>query len=341
MATKSIGATGRDYSTLALWAAYANALSLSAAEVGECYNDSEFTLSAHVSLGGWTGGSGTNTVTLKCHAGQSFRDNASVQSNALRYNQSNGVGFTSSVSYDYTIGFASSAAFFIMDGLQAKTTSTDTQVILIQSASGADNITLQNCIFQGTSTPGTGSNNALVVMRGNSSVIQNCVINPTNNTGVQGLMPIGNITITDCTIVSTNGSSGIGVRGDYGAVVMKNTAVAGFTTDFTGTANASSTNNATSKASFGGTNYGGSGQTSIVGATEWTSVTNGSQDFRLAAGSAKLKDNGATTGPSTDIAGTSRPQGSAYDIGCWELVAAAAGAFSPYFYREHVARAGG
>src|SRR4051812_34128745 len=98
MATKSIGATSRDYSTISGWAAYVNALSLSAAEVGECYNDSEFTESSTVTFGGWTGASRTNTVTLKCHSGQSFRDN-SPQSHALRYNQSNGVAISNSVTF--------------------------------------------------------------------------------------------------------------------------------------------------------------------------------------------------------------------------------------------------
>ncbi len=67
MATKTIGTNSRDYATIALWAAYVNALVLLADERGECYNDSEFTIASLVTIGGWTNG-GTFTVTLTCAA---------------------------------------------------------------------------------------------------------------------------------------------------------------------------------------------------------------------------------------------------------------------------------
>ncbi len=331
MATKSIGATGRDYATIALWAAYVNALVLIAAnERGECYNDSEFTSASKITIGGWTN-LGTFTVTLACATGQSFRDNASVQSNALRYNQANGVGLATSTAYDDGLLF--NTAYTVIDGLQIKATNAHMGKLLNLSAV---NLTIQNCIVQGAGT-------ALIALFAGdtSSVAQNCLALNTTTAG-DGIFSVQGGKIFDCTSVSSGGSSGNGIRALYGpAGIAKNNASAGYTTDYLGTADASSTNNATDKGSFGGTNWGGSGQVSLVATTEWQSVTNGSEDLRLKSTSAKLKDNGATVGPSVDIANTSRPQGSAYDIGCWELVAAAAGAFNPYYYREHVARAGG
>lgn len=314
MATKSIGSSGRDYATLALWTAYVNALALAAPEIGECYNDSEFTVSSGLTLGGWTGGSGTNTVTLKCATGQSFRDNANVLTNALRYNQSNGVGIN--VNAGYVTGINVTTDFVVFDGLQWKASDTAVQGLVRQS--GHDNTTVKNCLFYGTIRNG----NTALAIAGGSSAATNCAIIITSNVG-NGLFLESGPSATDVSVLSSNSSSGTGVVPAYSsASLVKNVAVAGFTTDYSGTVSASSTNNATDKGSFGGTNYGGSGQTSLVGSTEWQSVTNGSEDLRLKSTSAKLKDNGATAGPANDIAGTSRPQGSAYDIGCWEYVSA-------------------
>lgn len=311
MATTSIGSNvGRTFATLALWAAYVNALVLVAPEVGEMDNDSQFTPSATVTVGGWTGGSSTNTVTLKCAAGQSFRDNASVQSNALRYNQSNGVGVLSSQTYADCFQFTTQ--WTIIDGIQWKGPTNSQQNLLNMSAA---NCTIQNYVIEGRGRngnfyalnftgPGTNQNGAVIV---------------TNTTG-SGVNTGGGPTVTDVSIVSSNASTGTGFKTAYTPTpVVTNVAVSGFTTDYSGTANASSANNATDKGAFGGTNFGGSGQVSLVGATEWQSVTNGSEDLRLNTTSAKLKNNGATTGPSVDIAGSTRT--APYDIGCWELVA--------------------
>lgn len=319
MATKSIGSSGRNYSTLALWAAYVNALALSAPEVGECYNDSEFTPAAQVSIGGWTGASATNTVTLKCAAGQSFRDNANVLTNALRYNQSNGVGINGQATYQSVLVITGD--FMIVDGMQilADAASSTSGGIAQQIGAGATCV-LQNCIIQGNSR-NSGSGNGLVSWYGSTSTVQNNVIIVTASNG-QGLGGLVAGTWYDNTVFTTNGSTGIGIGVNYGIAIAKNNVVAGFTTDYSGTCTTSA-NNATDKGSFGGTGWSTSGQVSLVAATEWQSVTAGSQDLRLKSTSAKLKDNGATVGPANDIAGTSRPQGSAYDIGCWELVAAA------------------
>lgn len=306
MATKTIGATGRDYATLALWAAYVNALSLSAAEVGEMYDDAEFTSATKITIGGWSGGSASNTVTLKAATGQGF------DGDPLRYG-SPGARLSSSTAYDNPIDLTTQHTF--VQGIQFKFTS---------GFSGGfrksfPNQTLRKCIVQGIGTQ-------LVYEQSTTTtgVVENCLILNTGTAGHGYSADGGSGTLTSCTIVASGShASGTGVRGVYTQILARNNVVVGFTTDFSGTANASSSNNATSKASFGGTNYGGSGQTSAVGSTEFESVTSGSEDYRLKSTSAKCKDNGATVGAAEDIIGTARPQGAAYDIGCWELVVAA------------------
>lgn len=317
MATKSIGSSGRDYATLALWAAYVNALTnISVAERGECYNDSEFTFSSKLTLGGWTLSGGS--VTLACGSGQSFYDNAGKLTNALRYNQSNGVGVNSTVSYDVSIQITGNA--FTMDGLQVKNTRSDAQGIieLVPTGTGGPASTLKRCIYQGN---GRSTYTPLKIWQ---YAAENLLVitTSTSNGGITANSAGGNVpTLTDCTVISVNSSSGAGITSGYtNGCVAKNCAVAGFATDYSGTASSSSTNNATDKGSFGGTNWGGSGQTSLVATTEWQSVTAGSEDLRVKSTAVKLPGNGATTGPAIDIVGQTRS--APYTIGAWQYVAA-------------------
>src|SRR5947209_3758092 len=92
--TKSIGsAGGRDYSTIALFIAAlpANLVTADQQWIGECYNDSEFAIGSALAFSGITTDA-TRNIILRCASGQSFNDNAGKATNALRYNQTNGVG---------------------------------------------------------------------------------------------------------------------------------------------------------------------------------------------------------------------------------------------------------
>ena len=96
--TKTIGsAGGRDYSTLSGWAASLppDLVTDGNSYEGHCYNDSEFigSGSSLLRLSGHTTDA-THRITLTTGPGQSFRDNANVQTNALTYNQANGVALT-------------------------------------------------------------------------------------------------------------------------------------------------------------------------------------------------------------------------------------------------------
>jgi len=65
------------------------------------------------------------------------------------------------------------------------------------------------------------------------------------------------------------------------------------------------------------------GITTATYANQFQNVNDATRDFRLVTGAA-MKDTGTTdaTNAANDIAGTARPSGSAYDVGCWEFVAA-------------------
>lgn len=89
---------------------------------------------------------------------------------------------------------------------------------------------------------------------------------------------------------------------------------------WTGSAPPTGNNNATSDAAI--PDYTSS-LTSIAGADVFVSVTPGSEDFTLKAGTNPLVDAGATLATvTTDITGLARPQGGAYDIGAAERAAA-------------------
>jgi hypothetical protein len=91
--TKIIG-TGGDYTTIAAWLAACPANLVTADQIwqGKLKNQ---TFNEAVVFSGITTDA-TRYIELTTDTGASFRDNASVRSNALRYNASNGAAITSS-----------------------------------------------------------------------------------------------------------------------------------------------------------------------------------------------------------------------------------------------------
>ena len=312
--TKSIGTATRDYSTLQAWedALPANLVTDGNAQVGECYNDTEF--SASVVFSGSTTDA-TNYIELTAAAGESFQDHADVQTNALRYNQSNGVGLTETGN---TTCFSVQEANVTIKRLQSKntnsyasgspwhTTTTSLGVsgmedMICETANSTQILfakegTFRNCLFLiNRSTTGKGHFNSYA----GSSVYENCTFaRPSNFTAGDTAWQIGNT----------------------GTTTFKNCASFGWTTLTAGTGTFAGNNNCSDLA----IGFGSSNQASKTYANQFEEEDQSvGSDFRLKAGSDMI-DTGATLTLATDIAGTSRPQGSAWDIGAWELVAAAA-----------------
>lgn len=306
---KTVGTATRDYSTLQAWedASPADLVAVDQIWQGQCYNDSEFT--AGLSVAGTTT-SATQYKELTVAAGQSFSDNASVQTNALRYNQANGVGL--SVAGGYSTAIRVTDINFRMSEMQAKVSS-DAYPYDNNTASTAH--VLDKCIFQQS-----GSNGACARFRGgslsNSLLMKNSA--GTSKAGITGSYGAG--TLTNCTIVrpTTYAAGGTGIAAGPGfTFTLKNCAVFGFTADTSGTISATTcyTDDSTPTTGFTTTTY----DTSTGSGFQNTAST--TADFRIKSGSALL-DVGTTdtTYAANDIAGTARPQGSAYDVGCWELV---------------------
>lgn len=306
---KTIGTSSRDYSTLQAWedACPADLVAVDQIWQGQCYNDSEFT--GGMGAGGTTTDS-TRYKELTTAAGQSFSDNASVQTNALRYNQANGVAV--SVSGGYVTAISASDTYFKMSKIQVKVSSDQ---YVYDNNTGGTSHTLNKCIFQQS---GSGS---VVRMRG-GTVSNSLLIKDTSSGSGYALRgAYGGATATNCTFVrpTTYSAAGAAVLtdGSWGAT-LKNCAIFGFTTDVSGT-------NFTATTCYTSDSSPSTGFTNVAYDTStgsgFQNTASSTADFRIKSGSALL-DVGTTdtTYAANDIAGTARPQGSAYDVGAWELV---------------------
>lgn len=130
--TKKIGSAGggtRDYTTIQAFedAVPANMVTADEQWTGECYNDSNSFAGAGVqfdSTGHTT--DATRYIHLTAHAGDSFQDNAGVRTNALKYNQSNGVGIEKTDNYNFVMRPGS--AYTRVSRLQLKATGSATGI---------------------------------------------------------------------------------------------------------------------------------------------------------------------------------------------------------------------
>lgn len=300
--TKSVGSGGgRDYSTPQT-AENAITLTMTASDeawVLECYNDSEFTAASALLLVSGQTTDATRNITFKCAAGQSFRDNANVRTNALFYNASNGVGWRITGSYTHCVRVET--AYTTFDGLQiaAPDASAARGVIF-----AANNVTLRNCIIYARDCVRDtgGLTNFLAV---------NCLLVSRGGAIYSGGDSSGRFEF--CTMVRTS-SGGTAATISYASVAVENCAIFNFTTGFTaGTGGSLSGGyNCTDLASAPGSN-------NQVSKTFSSQFVNTATDFRAASSGSDLKNGTPATSYATvDISNFTRNATVPY-IGAWEL----------------------
>jgi hypothetical protein len=316
MATKSIG-TGGDYTTIQAWE---DSLleTLTEAEVGQLKNQS---FTAGVTFSGITT-SATNTITLECETGASFRDHANKATNPLYPNSSYGAIITLTGSYA-TAPVVFGVNYLKLKNLQILCTGVGTFCVVRSGA--PTNTTIDSCLIAGRPA-GTD----YVVRCYDSLTITNTLV-ANIGSGGNGLHFAGgasgvcsNVTVARTTNSST---SGTGILGNYSPLpLIKNTAIFGFT-NADSSWNASSDYNGTSDSTLA---TGSNNQTSLTYANQFenTGATAANSDFRLKAG-ANLIDTGTSSGmPSVDVVNQTRS--GSYDIGAWEVQSAATG--NPWNY---------
>lgn len=307
--TETIGATGRMFSTIQAWEDAIPA-TLTDDYIGECYNDAEFLTTGTTIIAGHT--VGAFTITLTTAAGQSFRDHASVQANPLRYDQTKGVALRSTNAYTVTLDINNAGVRVSKLQVQNGATAGGASVALrAQSGSAA--------IVDGAICEGSRGGDVVADL-GNSQFRNIIAINRANSGNgfsfsytTQLQLNLTAVRPSDKTI-SGRAFSALGAS----TVKLRNCAGFGFTT-FCNSIEGTSSHNASDVAISSGSNN----QASKTYANQFEVTTDSGRDFRLKTGSDCIDTGVTEVNAATDIVGTSRPQGSAYDIGAWELVSAA------------------
>lgn len=319
MTTSTVGSTGRNYSTLALWAASIPG-TLTVPLVAQLYNDSEF-LNDVLTLSGHTTTS-TNTITVTTGAGQSFIDNASVATNPLKYDQSKGVGLRSTQNYStHTCIEADDANVFISKLQCIKATGTYGVTIVL-----AGTVTsLSQCILHG----GDSNRPVLSLQSGSQTVTNNVLITKANCRGLDAANASGTSIFEFNTLVCLSDVSNTSpaMKVNYNTFSLKNCAIFGFAsmvTTGTGGGTAAFTTCMTDLASPP------TGCTTVTYANQFIGTASTAPDFKTKS-TANLR--GAATADATypvDIIGTARPQGTAWDIGAYQYAGSVAVAHRPF-----------
>ena len=251
-------------------------------------------------------------------AGASFADNANKLTNALRYNASNGAAINGTSNGGTTVTITGAEDFARVTGMQITATGVAAMALSTIQATTQ----LRSCIFEGTVT-GTGT--AIGVIQ-NAAMAFNCLI-VLRATSADHIVSTANSSVSkwyNCTIVAADdlatAPASVFKSGSAGAVLVQNCGL------FAGADKPTTSGSATYTFTtcYGDDSTPATGITTATFSSEFQNVNDATRDFRLKAGAAEL-DTGTTdaTNAPTDIVGTTRPQGSAYDVGCWELVVAA------------------
>lgn len=220
MATHSIGSAGRDFPNPQAWAD-SLLVALSADEIGECYNDSEFV--SATTFFNIVGHTGAFWIRLRCATGQSFQDNAGVRTNPLKYDSTKGVAFRSSVSYNELFQNdqpRSEIRGFQIKGLQ--------NCILIN---GATNGNAQPSLYKDLILEGSRAGQPQLKIYGSTAVVANANLFVFSNTG-NGFKLSNGAKAIGCAVIRTTDqpSAGIGFDNEYSNNIMQSCSVFGFST---------------------------------------------------------------------------------------------------------------
>lgn len=325
-----------DFSTLAGWVSSIPG-TLTQPIVGLLWNNGAITTSPSTTFFTLTGHTTTttNTITLKCAPGESIRDTLAGQATALAYSSTNGVSFllpSSGGSINY---IQINDSNVILSGLQFKDPlSTSNCTILQYGATTGSGGRIEDCIFDGFAQTG-GANIVQINTPNCIHKIVNCLIvdRAASSSGAAALgLTASVMTVVNCTLVGTNtptNTAGYEFQNSTGTAVLKNSIATGYsaaTAVHSLGAAVAVDHSLFSAGSLTGTNVTtGSGNLfSKTAANQFTSATT---DFRLKVAADALDVASTDTtdiASADDIAGSARPQGSAWDMGCWEFLVSAA-----------------
>lgn len=309
---KTIG-SGGDYTSLQAWedACPSNLVSSDQIWQGQikASTDAFSSASTLLTVAGTTVDS-THYVELTTAAGASFRDNASVQTNALRWNTANGC--TISLTGDYTTAIVCNQGYTRFSKLQVQSTQAHSATISCQPDTAGVN-DWNGCILESNIQVGT--------VYGNVNIRNSLLVSRSASLARIVICGGSNAAFYNCTLAvpSNFAKASACFTGSYVASqLFQNCA-------FFGVTDVGTTTNRTF------TTCGTDDATPPTGCTTYTyntslfqNITDSTRDYRIPSGSSLIGAGTTdTTNAAVDIAGTTRT--GAWDIGCWQYVSAAAG----------------
>jgi hypothetical protein len=313
---KTIGATG-DYTTLQAWedAAPANLVTVDQIWQGQLQNQTHSYSGVALTISGSTTDA-TRYKELTVVPGASFSDNANRATNALNFDTTLGALIWCSSGYSATIVSTENYARVSKLMVGSSAFSTDT---LSVSGTGAQ---VSQCIAY-------GRGHLVLTISGTGAVASNTLAITLPSGGTQtGIRVSGNANVENCTSVAVGTpASGKAIGLDYSSgSTVRNSAAFGFPSAAIGNSSGATFINCFTDVAGGPAGYTVVTYDTTTG-SGFVGIAAGSEDFRLVATSA-LINAGAASGYVSDIIGTARPSGAAYDVGAWEYVAAGGGSFS-------------
>lgn len=293
---------------------------------GECYNDGVFSSSSTgvVGIGGSTSDA-TRYKELTAAAGNAFSDSATAQTNALRVNSAVGVTFRTT-GVGATIGLSENYAR--ISRLQVAMEGSHGRPAVDNYGGGPTGCIISGCILESTKSSAYSS-------YGRNMIVNSLIITRVAASSIAEMW--SSTAAYNCTFVvpSDLTKASAAIYGSYGTITCKNCAFFGCSSVKSGAGAASFASCITEVASppAGCTTltYDTSAGSGFLG------IADSTRDFRIGATSA-LINAGVTDSVNAgfDIVGTARPQGAAYDVGCWEYVSAAVANLNPFINRMSV-----
>jgi hypothetical protein len=262
----------------------------------------------------------THAIRFTASSGQSFIDNASVRTNELTYNASNGAGIRKTDAFGGIILFAGRIDYLTIDRLQLQIANATSSggYLVFDGGQGGTHVVFQDLLLSTLSTSGSTSVNWAPLLARNVLLVNrtSAAANGFNHSAaINGTyIGVGAVRISGATVGGTAFARAAGVP------ILQSSYSFGYSTaSATGWDGTNSKNNATDQSSIAGS----SNQTSVTytSSSPFTSAAS-AFDFRPVTAAPGLAANGyldATNAPN-DITGSLRP--STPTIGPWELLPA-------------------
>jgi hypothetical protein len=327
-----------DFTSLLAWGASFSEADLTQAVVASLWNNGTITTTSgtqYLDLSNYFGTSPTNTVTVQCAQGESYRDTLAGQSTPLAFNAAAGVSFTLPATGTGATNYLRLPSNSTIIGVQFQDPNSGSgSTIMDGGPNGAVN--LYDCLYDGyvqTSAGGmvghSGGNvaNCTFINRGANNEFGWCLQGFNGDSATP-------ISVYNCLFLNTvsgnNTAAGFNNNNSSGtANIVKNSMFFGFSDTSPPIGSSGATNNidhcifSNTSNSWFSSQHAVDGGGNLFSKITTNQFVNPATDFRILRTADALNAGPATTTsmPVTDdVAGTSRPQGTACDIGPWELV---------------------